>query len=308
MASRRHRLGRIARGGAAAVLATLLCAARALALCRGHHADRRQCRDLGARADRPAEGLDHRARRYRQARRRHAGRARRLAEGRAACSSVSPGRGSSRAATSCCPSPCAAAAARSAARCPGARRSRLRRSRRRVRSAGSPCPRTCGQPAGAGRSHRGLRRGGVGDGSPTARRSSPPQRGTRLDRAVPRDGELGLVEPPALRPVRGDASPRRRLAPSKVALSTGDKGASFEATPQPASAPPPPRRASPDPDARRLRPAHRRRRLAPPPIAPDKLDTTVPGPRPSARLLRAVGRRARAQPRHRQDRADAARP
>ena len=45
MASRRHRLGRIARGGAAAAVASLLCAARALALRRRRHAGGGQCRD-----------------------------------------------------------------------------------------------------------------------------------------------------------------------------------------------------------------------------------------------------------------------
>ena len=48
MASGRHRLGRIARGRAAAAVAALLCAARALALCRRHHAGRGQCRHRGA--------------------------------------------------------------------------------------------------------------------------------------------------------------------------------------------------------------------------------------------------------------------
>jgi hypothetical protein len=60
----------------------------------------------------------------------------------AVCSSALPAHGSSKAATNCFPRPCAAAAARSAARSPGARRSRLRRSRRRVPSAVSPYPET----------------------------------------------------------------------------------------------------------------------------------------------------------------------
>ena len=87
-----------------------------------------------------AEGLDHRARRYRQARRRHPGRARDLAQiGRRAHSLRRPA-ARARRRRAACPWPCAAAAARSAARSPGARRSRSRRSRRRARSAVSTVP------------------------------------------------------------------------------------------------------------------------------------------------------------------------
>ena len=133
------------------------------------------------------------------------------------------------------------------------------------------------------------------------------QAGTGLHRAVPRDGELGLVESSAVGPVRRNAPPRRRARPEPghhrhrqagrdrrgVAGRVDHTGCFRE-------------RAAAAPDARRLRPArlaaaargaHRSRQAR----------HAGSGPRPSARLLRPVGRGARLQPHHRQDRAQAAR-
>ena len=105
------------------------------------------------------------------------------------------------------------------------------------------------------------------------------QAGARFHRAVPRDGELGLVESSALRPVRRDASPRRGAwaEPGHDRHRQGslDRRGVTRRRPLPRR---PPTSALPP-----VQTLDGFGQLGSPPlraapIAPDKLDTLVPGP------------------------------
>ena len=109
-------------------------------------------------------------------------------------------------------------------------------------------PRPCrarrreGEPPGSRRSHRGERGGGVGDACRRHAARHRREAGPRLHRAVPRDGELRLVESAAVGTVRGDASPRGDARSKPGRSSTPAETPRVEASPAAAVATPRPAR------------------------------------------------------------------
>ena len=135
-----------------------------------------------------------------------------------------------------------------------------------------------GQPAGSRRSDRGQRRRSLGDARRRHASGHRLEAGPGLHRAVPRHRELRLVESAAVGPVRGDAPPRRDARPEPGHDRHRRQDATVEASPAASATPAASTSALPP-----LQTLDGFGQLDPPPlraapIAPDKLDTAVPGP------------------------------